>query len=129
MKITPVGSDKLPHAPAVYSQGVRVGNLVFIAGQTGFNFDTGQLADDFEGQARQAFENLLLVLRASGSSLQQVVKTTVWLRDAANFDSLNKLYAEYFPKAAPARSTPIVDLPKPNLLISIEAIAVTDKED
>jgi len=126
--ITTVGSEKLPHTPAVYSQGVCVGNLVFVAGQAGVDFKTGKLADDFETQARQAFDNLSLVLHACGSSLRQVVKTTVWLRDAANFDLLNKLYAEYFPKDAPARSTPVVDLPKPNLLISIEAIAVADRQ-
>ena len=114
----------LPHPPSVYSQAVRVGNLLFVAGQAGIHHDSGKVADDFETQARQAFENLSTVLRAAGSNLDQVVKTTVWLRDAMNFDSLNKLYAEYFPTSAPARSTPIVSLPKPNLQISIEAIAV-----
>lgn len=120
-------SDKLPHTAAVYSQAVTAGDLVFVAGQVGMNYDTGNLPDEFEAQARQALENLSIVLRASGSSMQHVVKTTVWLRNAGDFEAMNRLYAEYFPERAPARSTPIVDLPKPNLLISIEAIAVTDK--
>ncbi len=125
MSITPITSN-LPHPPAVYSQAVRAGNLVFVAGQTGADLSTGKLSDDFATQARQAFENLAIVLRASGSGLDKVVKTTVWLKDAAHFDAMNKLYASYFPKNAPARSTPIVDLPRPNLLISIEAIAVAN---
>jgi 2-iminobutanoate/2-iminopropanoate deaminase len=127
MSIVALKSGLLPHPATVYSQAVRVGDLVFVAGQPGVEFRSGKTADDFETQARQAFENLCIVLRASGSSLRQVVKTTVWLRDAENFDSLNKVYAEYFPANAPARSTPIVDLPKPNLQISIEAIAAVDE--
>ncbi len=127
MSATDRMSDKLPHTPAVYSQAVTAGDLVFVAGQAGMNYDTGTLPDEFEAQARQAFENLAIVLRASGSSMKNVVKTTVWLRNAGDFQTMNKLYAEYFPARAPARSTPIVDLPKPNLLISIEAIAVIEK--
>ena len=126
MHIDAITPGKLPHPAAVYSQAVRAGNFIFVAGQAGIDFHSGQIAEDFETQARQAFEKLSVVLTASGSSLQQVVKTTIWLRDAANFDSLNKLYAEYFPKTPPARSTPIVDLPKDNMKISIEAIAVVN---
>jgi len=128
MDITATKSDKLPHPSAVYSQAVSAGDLVFVAGQVGMNYDTGKLPDEFESQARQAFENLSIVLHASGSSMQNVVKATVWLRNAGDFEAMNKLYAEYFPARPPARSTPIVDLPKPNLLISIEAIAVISKK-
>jgi 2-iminobutanoate/2-iminopropanoate deaminase len=122
MNIIATKSDQFP--TAVYSQAVRAGDFIFVAGQAGVEFSTGKVEVDFETQARQAFENLSVVLRASGSSLQHVVKTTIWLRDTINFDTLNKLYAEYFPSNPPARSTPIVDLPKANLQISIEAIAV-----
>ena len=119
-------TNGLPHPPFSYSQATRVGNLLFIAGQGGVDFTTGNLADDFETQARQAFENIKIVLAAAGSSMRQVAKTTVWLCDAENFETLNKLYAEYFPENPPARSTPVVNLPRPNLKISIEAIAVVD---
>ena len=119
-------TNGLPHPPFSYSQATRVGNLLFIAGQGGVDFTTGNLADDFETQARQAFENIKIVLAAAGSSMRQVAKTTVWLCDAANFETLNKLYTEYFPENPPARSTPVVSLPRPNLKISIEAIAVVD---
>ncbi len=126
MSIVPITSG-LPHPRAVFSQAVRAGHLIFVAGQTGVNFATGTIDNDFQAQARQAFENLSIVLRAAGSSLQNVVKTIVWLRDAAMFEQLNALYAEYFPTNPPARSTPIVDLPRPNLHISIEAIAVANE--
>ena len=58
--------------------------------------------------------------------MHRVAKITVWLRDASNFDTLNRLYAEYFPEHPPARSTPIVGLPKANMQISIEAISVVE---
>lgn len=117
-------TEGLPHPAFSYSQATKVGNLLFIAGQAGVDFTTGNVSEDFEAQARQAFENLKTVLTAAGSSMRQVAKTTVWLCDAANFDTLNKLYAEYFPVNPPARSTPGVKLPRENLQISIEAIAV-----
>ena len=119
-------SEGLPHPAFSYSQATRVGNLLFIAGQSGVDFTTGKIFDDFETQARQAFENIKTILSAAGSGMQQVAKTTVWLCDAENFEILNKLYAEYFPINPPARSTPVVKLPKENMLISIEAIAVIE---
>lgn len=119
-------TEGLPHPAFSYSQATKVGNLLFIAGQGGVNYSTGNISSDFETQARQAFENIKIVLTAAGSSMEQVAKTTVWLSDAANFDVLNKLYTEYFPVNPPARSTPVVKLPRENLLISIEAIAVIE---
>lgn len=118
-----VTSTTIPHPVMAYSQAVKVGDLLFIAGQPGLDFSSGLIADDFETQARQAFENLSMVLRAAGSSLEKVAKTTIWLVDASNFDSLNKLYAEYFPINPPVRSTPVVSLPKKEFQLSIEAIA------
>lgn len=125
MNPTPITND-LPHPALCYSQATKVGNLIFVAGQSGTDFTTGDVANDFETQTRQAFKNLEIVLTAAGSGMHRVAKTTVWLSDAANFDTLNKLYTEYFPEHPPARSTPIVSLPRPNLLISIEAIAVVE---
>ena len=122
MNPVPVNVGNFPSMP--YSQAVKVGDLLFIAGQIGVDFRSGKISDDFGTQARQAFENLATVLHSSGSNLEMVVKTTIWLQSATNFETLNNLYKEYFPRNAPARSTPIVNLPKPNLQISIEAIAV-----
>lgn len=119
-----VESALLPHPAMSYSQAVKVGNLLFVAGQPGVNFTSGNISGDFEAQARQAFANLATVLEAAGSGLNKVAKTTIWLVDAENFDCLNRLYAEFFPVNPPSRSTPVVQLPKPVFQISIEAIAV-----
>ena len=120
----PIVNPNVPITKGPYSQVVRLDQLLFVAGQASTDPATGGLvAGDFETQARQAFENLSAALRAAGSSLEHVVKTTVFLVDPANFAALNKLYAEYFPKNPPARSTPIVKLPLEQLAISIEAIA------
>jgi 2-iminobutanoate/2-iminopropanoate deaminase len=107
-----------PYAPAVAASG----ELIFVSGQPGLDVSTGEVPPDFAGQARHAFENLAAVLRASGSSMAEVVKTTVFIADATQFEVLNQLYAEYFPTDPPARATPVVLLPK-GLLISIEAVA------
>ncbi len=115
-----------PRVPRIgpYSQVMRVGSLLFTAGQPGIDPRTGAAAGDtFEAQARQAIANLRAALEDAGSSLACVVKTTCFVADAAAFPKLNELYAEYFPSAPPVRSTPIVSLPR-GLLFSIEAIAV-----
>lgn len=118
-----ITSTAMPHPVMAYSQAVKVGNLLFIAGQAGIDFKSGFISDDFETQARQAFDNLSMVLQAAGSSLANIAKTTIWLVDASNFECLNKLYTEYFPTNPPVRSTPIVSLPRKEFQISIEAIA------
>ena len=106
-----------------YSQAVRLGDLIFVAGQAGLDPATGTpVGSTFDLQARRAFENLRLILEDAGSSLDRVVKTTCFLAVPEAFDQLNALYAEYFPKASPVRSTPVVQLPR-GLLFSIEAIA------
>ena len=118
----PISNANMPKALGPYSHAVRLGDLLFIAGQAGINATTGTAPDAFDAQARQAFENLATVLEAAGSSLQHVAKTTVFLTNADNFPKLNELYAEFFPTNPPARSVPIVQLPK-GLLISIECMA------
>lgn len=107
-----------------YSQAVRVGDLVYTAGQPGIDPTTGQVAGDtFEAQARQAFANLQAVLEDAGSSLARVIKVTCFVADPDAFPMLNSLFAEFFPIAPPVRSTPLVQLPR-GLLFSIDAIAV-----
>jgi reactive intermediate/imine deaminase len=107
-----------------YSQAVRVGELLFTAGQPGINPATGLVAGPtFEEQARQALENLRAVLEDGGSSMDHVVKATCFVADAAAFPTLNRLFEEYFPAAPPVRSTPVVSLPQ-GLLFSIDAVAV-----
>jgi len=107
-----------------YSQVIRVGDLLFTAGQPGIVPETGAVAgEDFESQARQAFANMRAVLEDAGSGLDQVVRLTCFLTQADAFATLNKLFAEYFPAAPPVRSAPVVALPR-GLLFSVDAIAV-----
>jgi 2-iminobutanoate/2-iminopropanoate deaminase len=121
-----VESSRVPRL-GPYSQAVRVGNLVYTAGQPGIDPATGKPAGDtFEAQARQAFANLSAVLEDGGSRLGRVIKVTCFITDASAFSILNALFAEFFPDAPPVRSAPIVQLPK-GLLFSIDAIAVVDE--
>ncbi len=97
---------------------------MFVSGQAGFLPGTREIAgEDFEAEARQAFENLQSCLESAGSSMEQVVKTTTWLGDGDHFATLNALYDEYFHTDPPARSSPIVELPM-GLRLSIEATAI-----
>jgi 2-iminobutanoate/2-iminopropanoate deaminase len=114
----------MPTPLGPYSHVVKAGNLLFVSGQGGLDPATGQIAGpDFAAQARQAFNNVATVLGAAGSGMDAVVKTTVFLTDVADFAAMNALYAEFFPKLPPARSTPVVALPR-GLKISIECIAM-----
>ena len=118
-----------PRVPRLgpYSQVVRVGDLLFIAGQAGLDPATGQAAGpDFETQARQAFANLAVLLEDAGSHLRRVVKVTCFMAEASGFATLNQIFADLWPEAPPVRSAPIVTLPR-GLLFSVEAIAVAAK--
>lgn len=89
-----------------FSSATRVGNLLFLSGQVGNTPGTRQLADTgITGQTRQIFENIKTVLAAAGSSLERVVKCTVFLTNIADYQAMNAVYATYFPKDPPARST------------------------
>ena len=121
-----VASSRVPRI-GPYSQAVRVGDLVFTAGQPGIDPRTGQVAGDtFEAQARQAFANLRAVLEDAGSRLERVVKVTCFVTDTGAFGTLNALFEELFPESPPVRSTPVVTLPR-GLLFSIDAIAVAER--
>ena len=89
-----------------FSSAVRVGNMLYLSGQIGNVPDTRQLADTgIAGQTRQALENLRAVLASAGSSLERAVKCTVFLTDIKDYAAMNTVYATYFPKDPPARST------------------------
>ena len=120
-----ITSEKAPKAIGPYSVAIESGGFVFCAGQTGIDPATGDLVGaDLEAQTRQVLKNLRNVLEAAGSSLEKVVKTTVFLRDMADFPKMNAIYAEYFSSNPPARSTiAVAGLPKGGI-VEIEAIAV-----
>jgi 2-iminobutanoate/2-iminopropanoate deaminase len=101
-----IKTDKAPKALGPYSVANRIGNLVFTAGQLGLDPHTNELVPGgIEAETWQALTNLSHVLEAAGSSLDQVVKTTVFLRDINDFPAMNGVYAEFFRDQFPARST------------------------
>ena len=122
-----VVTEGAPKAIGPYSVAIRTESLVFASGSLGVDPETGEFAaGGVEGQTRQALKNLAEVLKAGGSSLEQVVKTTVFLQDMAEFVLMNAVYAEFFPLEAPARSTvEVAALPK-GAAVEIEAIALSN---
>ena len=120
-----VATDNAPAAVGPYSQAIRAGAFVFAAGQLGLAPTTKEfVGQDVAAQTRQALKNLSAVLEASGSSLAQVVKTTVFLVDMGDFGAMNAVYAEFFQSAPPARSTVQAGALPLGGLVEIEAIAL-----
>jgi 2-iminobutanoate/2-iminopropanoate deaminase len=111
-------SDAFPHA-------VIAGDLIFISGTPGIDPTTGQIISaDFEQQVRQSFSNIKTILEDAGSGISKIVKTTIFMVAGNDFAVINKIYKEFFPDNAPARSTPQV-MPFPGgILVSVECIAL-----
>jgi 2-iminobutanoate/2-iminopropanoate deaminase len=120
-----VATDKAPGAVGPYSQAVCAGDFVFTAGQIPLDPATGQMVEGgIEVQARQALTNVSAVLEAAGTSLSNVVKTTVFLADMGEFQAMNSVYAEFFPEAPPARSAVQAAALPLGARIEIETIAI-----
>ena len=129
MKIKKISIDPDPYEPFRLAQGYRVGDLLFISGQAAID-GKGQIVGvgDFDAQAVQAFGNLDRVLRAGGSSLANVIKVTIFLRDMSNFSKIVELRGRYFTAPYPADTiVEVSSLYSPDALIEIEAIAVVDE--
>jgi 2-iminobutanoate/2-iminopropanoate deaminase len=119
-----VQTPDAPQAIGPYSQAINAGNLVFCSGQIPLTPDGALIEGDVAAQTRQVLTNLQAVLTAAGSSLDQVVKTTVFLADMGDFAAMNTVYAEFFPANPPARSTvQVARLPR-DARVEIEAIAL-----
>jgi 2-iminobutanoate/2-iminopropanoate deaminase len=120
-----IKTDRAPKAIGPYSAGVKTGSFIFTAGQAGIIPETGNIIDGgIESETRQTLINIQHILEEAGSSLDLVVKTTVFLRDMADFSSMNAIYAEFFKADPPARSTvQVAALPK-GAAVEIEAIAL-----
>jgi len=119
---------KTEHAPAAigpYSQAIKTGGMVFAAGQIPLDPASGQIiSGGIQDQTERVLENLRAVLSAAGSSLEAVVKTTVFLKTMSDFAPMNDVYSRYFTGVAPARSTvAVADLPR-GALVEIECIAL-----
>lgn len=119
-----VNTNNAPAAIGPYSQAIKIGSLVFTSGQIPIDPATGEIVPgDVEAQTEQVLKNLEAVLVAAGSSLDKVVKTTLFIKDMNSFASINEVYAGFFQEAPPARSTvEVARLPK-DVLIEIEAVA------
>jgi 2-iminobutanoate/2-iminopropanoate deaminase len=123
-----IQTDNAPPAIGPYSQAIKAGGFVFISGQIPIDPLTGEfVAGGITEQAEQVLKNLTALLEASGSSLEQVVKTTVFLADMKEFAAMNEVYAKFFPAPAPARATvAVAGLPR-DARVEIEVVALVSE--
>ncbi len=123
-KPTTVATNAAPAALGAYSQGMRTGSLVFCSGQLPIDL-AGNIPATVVEQTHQSLKNVSAVLEAGGASLKSVVKTIVFLKNMNDFTAMNEVYATYFPHNPPARSTiEVARLPR-DVLVEIEAVAVS----
>ena len=117
-------TSRAPRMSEAFPQSVIAGDLIYLSGMPGFDPATGKvISNDFEEQVRQSFKNIATVLEEAGSDLSKVIKTTIFMVAGNDFTVINKVYTEFFPENAPARSTPQV-MPFPaGILVSVECIA------
>ena len=122
-----VATKNAPAAIGPYSQGIKAGKTIYVSGQIPIDPATGEFAgQDIETQTRQSLTNIKNILKEAGADMSDVVKTTVLLKDIADFAAMNKVYAEFFTKPYPARAAfQVAAIPK-GALVEIEAVAVTD---
>ena len=118
-----IATDKAPAAIGPYSQAIEVGNLIFTSGVIPVVPETGEIPQGAQAQADQALMNLSALLEASGTDMERVIKTTVFIKNMDDFGKINEIYAGYFTGVFPARScVEVARLPK-DVLIEVEAIA------
>ena len=118
-----IATDKAPAAIGPYSQAIEVGNLIFTSGVIPVVPETGEIPQGAQAQADQALRNLSALLEASGTDMERVIKTTVFIKNMDDFGKINEIYAGYFTGVFPARScVEVARLPK-DVLIEVDAIA------
>lgn len=123
MSKTVVSSDNAPAAIGPYSPGIQTGNMVFLSGQLGIDPATGKMPEGVEAQAKQSLANVEALLTAAGATFADVVKTTVYLADIADFAAVNEIYASKFEAPFPARSAFQVAALPAGGLVEIEVVA------
>ena len=117
-----IKTNNAPAAIGPYSQAIIAGNILFTSGQIPINPATGEIPEGVQAQARQAFDNVKNLIEASGASIDNVVKTTVFIKNMEDFGKINEIYAEYFTEPYPARScVEVARLPK-DVLLEVETI-------
>lgn len=120
-----IATGNAPAAIGPYSQAIRYNGVIYTAGQIGLDPQSGQMVNgDIAAQTRQVIQNLNAVLLAANSGLDHVIKTTVFLTDMGNFQTMNQVYEEFFGVTRPARSTVAVAALPRGALVEIECIAV-----
>ena len=124
-----IQTSAAPAAIGPYSQAIRVGGFVFTAGQVGAEPADGSLAEGVAAQADRALRNLAAVLAEAGSSLERVVKTTIFLTDMDDFAAVNEVYASHLSPPYPARSTVTVKALPKGALVEIEMVALAPDEE
>ena len=117
-------TEKAPAAIGPYAQGWKVGDMVYTSGQLGIDMETGKLAEGVEAQARASMRNVGEILKAAGASYGDVVKTTIFVKDLADFKTVNTVYAEFFDGVYPAGSCVQVAALPMGGLVEIEAGAM-----
>lgn len=123
MALQVIHTEKAPAAVGPYSQAIRTGNLLVTSGQLGLNPVSGILPEGVEKQAEQALQNIDAILTEAGYARTDVVKTTVFIRNMADFGKVNAIYADYFGDHKPARSCVEVSALPKNGLVEIEVTA------
>ncbi|MCC8147043.1 MAG: RidA family protein [Bacteroidales bacterium] len=122
-----INTSKAPAAIGPYSQGIKKGNLVFLSGQLGMDPATGEfVSESVSEQTEQAFKNIKALLAEVNLTLDNVIKTTVFLYDMADFGAMNEVYSKQFNEPYPARSAVAVKTLPKNALVEIEVIASID---
>jgi 2-iminobutanoate/2-iminopropanoate deaminase len=117
-----IRTDGAPTPTGPFNQAIRVGNLVFTSGQAGRNRETGKMGD-IRDQARRCIGNISAVLQAAGTSLDNVVKATVFMKSQDDWKAFNEVYIELMPPPLPARSSAFLELKNPDMLVEMEVIA------
>lgn len=120
-----IATQNAPQAIGPYSQAIKANGVIYTSGQIGLN-PQGTLVEGIEAQTRQVLNNLSEVLKAGGSNLQQVFKTTIFLSNMEDFALVNAIYAEFFGEHKPARSTVAVKTLPKNALVEIECMALVE---
>ncbi|GAA0694710.1 MULTISPECIES: RidA family protein [Clostridium] len=124
MNKSAIATTKAPGAIGPYSQGITIGELVYTSGQLPINVETGAMPETIEEQTKQSLENVKAILEQSGSSMDKVIKTTVFLSDMNDFAKMNEIYSSFFTEPYPARSAvQVARLPK-DAKVEIEVIAL-----
>lgn len=119
-----ISTTAAPAAIGPYSQAIEVNGMIYASGQIPVNPETGEIPEGIEAQAEQSLTNVKNLLEAAGTSISNVVKTTVFMADMADFATVNGIYAKYFSEPYPARSAVAVKTLPKNVLIEVEVIAV-----